>query len=151
MLTKNGMAIMRLVADYGRKHTTVKSTSGVDNILYNNSNSYGTFLTNLKLYVGSGSTAETIDDYCLESQINTLDMISSTGTNNNNPSYTDGYINTFTSTFKNNTNADITVNEIGIIGKENTYNVEALIYREVLDTPVVIEPNHTKAFSVTIS
>ena len=151
MLTKNGMAIMRLLADYGRKSTTVKNTSGVDSTLFPNSNSYGVFLTNLKVYVGSGTTAETIDDYCLESQINTLDIISSTGTNSNNPSYIDGYINTFTSTFKNNTNADITVNEIGIIGKENTYNVEALIYREVLDTPITIAPNTTKAFSVTIS
>lgn len=151
MLTRNGMAIMKLIASYDRKVTTVKKIDGNDGILYSNSNSYGVFLTNLKLYVGSGTTAETIDDYCLESQINTLDMISSTGTNSNNPSYIDGYINTFTSTFKNSTNDDIIVNEIGIIGKEITYGVEALIYREVLETPITIAPNTTKAFSVTIS
>lgn len=104
------------------------------------------------LYVGNGNTAPTADDYCLESKISTLTLVQESKTHqaaNATINYGEA-ITSDVAVYQNNTSADITVNEIGLFFKDTWYNRYFMIAREVLDSPVIIEPNKSYSFSVTI-
>ena len=55
-------------------------------------------------------------------------------------------------TYKNNTNENITIREIGIAtgNYSDLDDYKLLIVREVLDSPVVIKPQKSYTFSITI-
>ena len=112
------------------------------------------------LVVGSGTTPVTDDDYKLDAPITTLTAVSATtscksaGTGDALSPTTF----TVTTTYRNDTEAPVTVNEIGIMipvgykisgtGSNNNALSSCLIYREVLETPVTIEPNQLRTFSI---
>ena len=113
------------------------------------------------LVVGSGTTPVTDDDYKLDAPITTLKAVSATtscktddtGATLSPTSFT------VTTTYRNDTEAPVTVNEIGIMipvgykysasGDVNNNALSScLIYREVLETPVTIEPGQLRTFSI---
>lgn len=96
---------------------------------------------------GAGTTRPTSNDYNLESEISDLTLLG------NSLSITDnGYITT--SSIKNTSNEDIIVKELGIFetsrsayGQRTTF----MLTRNVLETPITINPNETKTFTITIN
>lgn len=95
--------------------------------------------------LGNGDTLESVNDYKLDSYINTLSYVTGSASQN-------GDLCTKTATFKNNTSSTIIVKEVGLYfgsGNSSTYP-PLLLARKVLDTPISIEPGETKTFSVHI-
>ena len=101
-----------------------------------------------KIVVGSGSTAPTRNDYCMANIINDASfseqqIFCTLGGSN----ISDDLMCTLNHTYRNNTNSNIIINEIGIIGGYQMTNPTAylnkplLIARRVLDTPIVLAPN----------
>ena len=112
------------------------------------------------LVVGSGTTPVTDDDYKLDTPITTLTAVSATTSCKTSP--TGNVLSptsfTVTTTYRNDTEAPVTVKEIGIMipvgykssGSGTNANAlsSCLIYREVLETPVTIEPGQLRTFSI---
>lgn len=109
------------------------------------------------IILGSGDTPPTKDDYCLDSWIPTTDL----RVENYNCliSYTGDEIGGFQTTFKNMTNENITVKEVGImkdifdnaIGSGyDSQRTKVLLVRTVLDNPVIIKPTEIYTFNVLL-
>lgn len=112
--------------------------------------------TNSRGYIllGTGTTAPTADDYCLESQITenlSCDSVSVSRTTTTK---------TYTATFSNSGTSDMTVTEIGyalrmcyyIRSSSNTYTYDNfLMDRTVLDTPVTIPAGESRTVTYTLS
>lgn len=95
---------------------------------------------------GSGTTPPQKTDYKLENYITTGLTYSGNNTNN-----TDGVVN-WVQTVQNTSTAPITITEVGLFAKYDNserYNTY-LLTRTVLDTPVVLQPNEVKTFTITI-
>lgn len=88
---------------------------------------------------GSGTTPPQKTDYKLGNYITTGLTYSGNNTNK-----TDGVAN-WVQTVQNTSTAQITITEVGLFAK---YNI--LLTRTVLDTPVVLQPNEVKTFTITI-
>lgn len=110
-------------------------------------------LGNGYLMLGTGSTAPTADDYCLELPITTnlsCDSVSVSRTS---------LIKTYTATFTNSGSSDITVTEVGFIVYINykyTYMSsfsadDFLIDRTVLDTPITIPAGESRTVTYELS
>ena len=98
--------------------------------------------TKFCIRLGSGVTEPTESDFKLSSAITGLTLVGSTKFNRNDTS-----ILTVVSVYKNNTDSDITVNEIGLMfSNTSTY----LLGREVLDSPVTIKAGETYTFTVIV-
>lgn len=96
---------------------------------------------------GSGTTPPQKTDYKLENYITTGLTYSG-----NNTNQTDGIAN-WVQTVQNTSTAQITITEVGLFSKNShtgrDYTV-FLLTRTVLDTPVVLQPNEVKTFTITI-
>lgn len=96
---------------------------------------------------GSGTTPPQKTDYKLENHITTGLTYSGNNTNN-----ADGVAN-WVQTVQNTSTAQITITEVGLFSS-NYYASGAdktlLLTRTVLDTPVVLQPNEVKTFTITI-
>lgn len=95
---------------------------------------------------GSGTTPPQKTDYKLENYITTGLTYSGNNTNK-----ADGVAN-WVQTVQNTSTAQITITEVGLFSKcerSNDYNT-FLLTRTVLDTPVVLQPNEVKTFTITI-
>ena len=160
MLTNNGLQwIRKMGSDHDPSSMNIIATNGNKVTYYAYGTGYlraslgGTQITSPPssetsgtdypfIGVGNGDIAESVNDYKLDSYINTLSYVSGVASNN-------GDLCTKTTTFKNNTSSTIIVKEVGLyFGAGNS--IPVLIARKVLDTPVSIEPNETKTFSVHI-
>ena len=102
--------------------------------------------------VGYGDTAVDKDDYKLDDD-NIIDTNSLTfvtnAVNNTTPA-----IRCAITTYRNNTNADVVVKEVGLVGKcYNTANElrrNVLIARKVLATPITVPANGVMSFTYSI-
>lgn len=95
---------------------------------------------------GSGTTPPQKTDYKLENYITTGLTYSGNNTNK-----ADGVAN-WVQTVQNTSTAQITITEVGLFSKYanlDAYNT-FLLTRTVLDTPVVLQPNEVKTFTITI-
>ena len=96
---------------------------------------------------GSGTTPPQKTDYKLENYIATGLTYSG-----NNTNITDGVVN-WVQTVQNTSTAQITITEVGLFSRYSStgaiYNT-LLLTRTVLDTPVVLQPNEVKTFTITI-
>lgn len=101
---------------------------------------------NLYLKVGTGTTTPTEDDY--ELQTVNIDISCDTVVVGNSANYTK----TYTATFSNPTNSDITVTEVGLYAnimynsRSESY-MEVLLDRTVLTTPITIPAGESKAIT----
>lgn len=95
---------------------------------------------------GSGTTPPQKTDYKLENYITTGLTYSGNNTNE-----TDGVVN-WVQTVQNTSTAQITITEVGLFSRyENSSSSSTfLLTRTVLDTPVVLQPNEVKTFTITI-
>lgn len=94
---------------------------------------------------GSGTTPPQKTDYKLENHITTGLTYSG-----NNTNQTDG-ITKWVQTVQNTSTAQITITEVGLFSKYDTADFATfLLTRTVLDTPVVLQPNEVKTFTITI-
>lgn len=105
---------------------------------------------NLYIKVGTGTTAPTENDYELQT-VNT-DVSCDTVVIGNSANYTK----TYTATFSNPTNSDITIAEVGLYGNImfDAYNedyMDVLLDRTVLDTPITIPAGESKAITYELS
>ena len=156
MLTKNFYALMRTAL--GKTSSTVtriENTTGTAS--FGNNNWYG-ILCDMNKYedggyqyvrFGSGTTPATVNDYKLESQIDSGITVA-------NPSkvtteQTDSYI-LWTVTFGVSASVETTISEIGLISKAYTPSgvANTLVDRTVLDTPITIPAGQSKQITYTI-
>lgn len=94
---------------------------------------------------GSGTTPPKKTDYKIENHI-------ATGlTYSNNNTSTTNNIASWVQTVQNTSDEPITITEVGLFCYPNLGNfVCVLVTRTVLDTPVVLQPNDVKTFTITI-
>ena len=135
---------------YGNSNMKLKSLNGGLSDNYQ-----GSYVNNCFVALGTNTTAPTYQDYAFN-RITTLNQ-----TNNvvNRQSWAgsqtyEGILQVIT-TYQNTGSSDVTVSELGIITAYNTSEWDnpaqaALVAREVLDSPVIIAPGETYAFSMTI-
>lgn len=144
MITKNGKYLFAVMSN---EYT--QELKCMDDIWRNNSKIE--WFKYPLVIVGSGNTAPTTNDFCLSSRISSLTKTTSTAIN---PSQYNSFMYSIQTTYKNNTNENITVKEVGIatsfINLDDSPNAGILIVREVLDAPVVIKPQKSYTFSITI-
>lgn len=96
---------------------------------------------------GSGTTPLQKTDYKLENYITTGLTYSG-----NNTKLTDGIAN-WVQTVQNTSTAQITITEVGLFSKNSHTGKDYTVFlltRTVLDTPVVLQPNEVKTFTITI-
>lgn len=104
----------------------------------------------MNLYLGSGTTAPTVDDYAMENDVTS--SLASTPFQVSYTAFDSDYSTTATvvQTFVNNGSNDVTVSEVGLSHKyDNAYNHEFLYYRDTF-TPVTVEPNKTLTITITM-
>lgn len=151
MLNKNGKALLKINNSYQRVPVNMMCVDGSAYLFGVSPNLLGQFMESLRIYVGSGTTEPTLDDYNLENIDSRLSLVTKSGTNTSeNASYEQNYIASFSATFMNETEDDITISEIGLIGESSSYQKKAMIARDLLDEPRTIHPGKTYTFSMTI-
>lgn len=124
-----------------------------------NGNAYTNSTSGLCMVLGSGDTPPTKDDYKLESWIPTADLSveSYAGIGPHNE-YPPTKICSLTTTFRNNTNENITVKEVGVcvaLSKASNFTTSippkyVLLVRDVLENPVIIKPDEITSFTVVM-
>ena len=150
-----------LALGYGRLYSSDNDTTLMIPSSGNVSMLAGGIRNQTTLVVGSGTTPVTDNDYKLDVPITTLTAVNAT--TSCKTSDTGGTLSPTTfvvsTTYRNDTEASVTVNEIGVMipvgfktssgGNNPNALSSCLIYREVLETPVIIEPNQLRTFSIT--
>ena len=98
--------------------------------------------------VGSGTTAVTADDYRVEKEIVSGLACEALTSEVNEANHTA----VFRKTLRNTSDADITITEVGLTGPvyTNSGPTQALIYREILETPVTIAPGESATLKITV-
>lgn len=96
---------------------------------------------------GTGDTAATYEDYCLEAPITSdVTLVQQSGTRTAPSAFdavTHKYSSTRTFTVNNSGTSSITIKELGI------FCLGLLVYREVLDSPITIDPGESVTVSFT--
>lgn len=145
MLNKNGKQFYRPLTRKTSENGKLKTIEGTN---YNAPPSNNDFRF-YEVRVGSGTTEPTMDDVDLEAYVSSLTKISNT---EKYPSdYDANYIASYTTSFKNNTDVDVTISEIGVFYAYQYSGVSniCMVAREVI-SPVTIAPQKTYTFSMTI-
>lgn len=99
---------------------------------------------NRGIVFGSGTTPPQKTDYKIENHI--ADGLTYS---NNNTSETNNVAN-WVQTVQNTSNEPITISEVGLFSACSAQDLCVLLTRTVLDTPVVLQPNEVKTFTITI-
>lgn len=102
--------------------------------------------TGCEIYLGTGNVTPTIDDYKLSGELVTGLTSQGQSTTANNNSIT------FSAIATNNTDAPVTIKEIGLGGYVTGITpFVVLLTRDVLATPVTLNTGDSKTFSITIN
>ena len=142
MLTKNGKLCFG-VANSSSTSVNYKNTSG--NIQQYSRTNLLTGAGAKYIAVGTGIIPVTLDDYKLENINTDVTQISNVCTFPTN--YGDDYIAIVSTTYKNNTESDITITELGFI---ITYNQKILMAREIIEPTIISANGGTKTFTIQI-
>lgn len=152
MLTANGKALCKLNSydqRSGSSRITFLNTSNTETTRVDaagsNPESVTYFLNTLKLCVGTGSDAPASSDYTMTNMDAGLTVLNRTREGSNGD-YHQNYIGIFNATYRNDTENDVTISEVGIVG---TGNDTILLAREVID-PVTIAPGEAYTFAMYI-
>lgn len=140
----NNLEISRLYGNGSNIELNANYKIGIDGLCNLTQNSGG-----IALYLGKGTTKPTENDYTLEDPISVSDL-----------PITIGHVDMQTAidkfmivsiTVENVTAENITVSEMGLFAAAHySGNTVLMIAREVLDSPVVIEPGVARTFTMTI-
>lgn len=107
--------------------------------------------TGCTIAVGTGIAAESPSNVNMANMITSSDVIkivaqsSAIYFNSNNSS-----LGTIARTIQNVSSDPITITEIGLWGRTDSYPGEFLLYREVLDTPVTLAPGKKYTFTIDL-
>lgn len=150
MLTLNGKALYGIqpcsTAIYGLKtYTGQLSDSSFSKEAIGN-NTIGA-----SIVLGSDGREPTVNDYRMYGEWSSEALSKISETKTYVTSYDQNYMLMVQATFKNNSlDNNIEVNEIGlVVGDKNGY-YKYLISRDVFDSPIIIRPQATQSFTVTI-
>lgn len=165
----NDGIVSNSTTQFGEGYYNQKLADGsIANVILNYSSSYQSFFHPVLAFapkaicLGTGDDDVTYDDYRLSGDVvsNKLVEVSKTVTYN---ATTHKFKRTLVSTYTNTTDKDITIKEwgwwrynasgssgTGDIAFSNTSNVMALVYRTVLDDPIVIEAGTTATLTFSI-
>lgn len=102
------------------------------------------------LAVGAGETAENVADYNLASIITSSSILNVVA--QSSVIYSNSYnssLGTVARTVQNIADDSLTIREIGLIAR-NPENQSVLLYREVLDTPVTLQPGKKYTFTIDL-
>ncbi len=156
MLTKNFYALMRTAI--GKINSTVTNLQNAAvTVPFSKNNWYG-ILCAMNYYTmagyqyvrfGNGTTPATVNDYKLESQIDSGITVANPSTVTTEQ--TDSYI-SWTVTFGVSASVETTISEIGLISKAYITNGDTatLVDRTVLDEPITIPAGQSKQITYTI-
>lgn len=134
-LIKNTSASIHRVGSYGEVGYSLLGSSSITEDYANLPSSDSS--VHPMLLLGSGTDEETYYDYKID-VINNLNVV---GYRSANVTYTaEACKYTTVKTFINNTDSDITVNEIGLFSHFST-SADVLLYRKKLDQPVTLKAN----------
>ena len=141
---KDHFGLFKMIFEMPRYYYTIfGNSSGVDNFSHLNINSE----ISPVLLVGSNNAEESYDDYAL-SIISGLTVVGYRYTNINYTS--DNCVYNTVKTFVNNTENDITVNEVGLY-QHFSENYDVLLYRKKLAQPVTLKARGgTATFNLVI-
>jgi hypothetical protein len=158
---KNDTNYLRQIKDYDNLEDMIKSTDFWIHGTRENFHDDVAAGTGM-IILGSGDTPPTPDDYKLDNWIPTtelsvqsFDCFCFTGTERLNER-----IGAFQTTFKNVTNENITVKEIGLMrdaydnaqgGNFRSQRTKVLFIRNVLDSPVIVKPGELYTFTLTLN
>lgn len=158
---KNDNYCLRQIKDYDNLEDMIKSTDFWTHGTRESFHDDVTAGTGI-IILGSGDTPPTPDDYCLDSWIPTtelsvqsFDCFCFIGTERLNER-----IGAFQATFKNMTNENKTVKEIGLMRDafdnaqgENfrSQRTKVLLVRSILDNPIIIKPGELYTFTLTLN
>lgn len=158
MLTANGKAICKITNGITRpNYTYLMPDEGDVQIFFNSGGNVQYFtelLAGMHIVVGSGNTAPTSSDKAMDNEVTDLTIVSTTGTNNSdNASYEQDYIAIFSRTYRNDTESDIVISEVGIQYYGHCSNTSPLanflLARDVI-SPVTIKPGEAYTFTMYI-
>lgn len=125
----------------------INPSTVLNNVIDSNayaSNSYNARAAQWALGFGTGTTPPTIDDYKFSGDLVTPTVVPGSGTAYNG---SDGSI--FAMVVINQTQEAMTINEIGLFRKAQTYGC-VMLTRDVLPQPVVLQPGESKGFQIYI-
>lgn len=149
MLTGNGKGLL-VINDSNTRPTSGRwhrNTGDYDN--FSSGSSVNIMIQRLALHVGTGTSAPDVSNIGLTNRGAGLTVINRTGTNvSQSIEPTADRIGVFTVTYKNNTESDITVTEVGLCSDVDSWYV--LFARELLETPVTIAPGEAYTFTMYI-
>ena len=116
--------------------------------------SYNYLASSLEVVVGTGTTAANVNDYQLENEITSTNLqILSKSSKNKQDIYAPeaGVVIMQADKVYYNSSLinSITINEVGLIAKDG-FGYSYLLYRDVLNTPIVILPNDSATISIII-
>ena len=156
MLTANCKVYLKMNNSLTMINSLFKDINGVETNAdpVNGYYTLNRLLSTLRLYVGS---EESSYDYDFAGGLENAGLTTLTVTNTidgTQPSYTQNYIAIFSATYRNNTESDVTINEVGVIGNDNGSGYPSndhfiCIAREVID-PVTIAPGEAYTFTMYI-
>lgn len=108
---------------------TLKTTSGTNNSSW--------------LVIGTGTGAVSENDYCLFNEASNCTCVSAAS------STTSNLTKSYTATFQNNSESDVTITETGIVGYVYIYNnyFTILLEHTLLETPVIIPAGETRTIT----
>lgn len=109
------------------------------------------------LWLGSGNTEPTEDDYTLESPIDLDNNLIHSNKYFMSDNKDDKGIVYITHTVINPTNEDVSIQELGLVRRVRTYStssstwVNVLLTRDVLEKPITIKPNSSYSFTIGVN
>lgn len=113
-----------------------------------------------EIAIGSGTTSAALSDYNLEDSKTDETLMKCENLSSVNGIVDGKFRKTYVATFRNYSSADIVISEIGLIrkmpvysyqyGSRDSVNGRVLLAREVLDTPITVEPNGTCTVTMTV-
>lgn len=110
-------------------------------------NNFNTGNYHWQIQLGNGLTPASIDDYAIESPITDLTLLAGTATSPDS----NKILKAINATYQNNTNENITVTEICLVGYFNSDTNLFLFNREVLKEPIIIAPGEAHSFTCILS
>ena len=110
-------------------------------------NSFNTGNYHWQIQLGNGLTPASIDDYAIESPITDLTLLAGTATSPDS----NKILKAINATYQNNTNENITVTEVCLLGYCNSAVNIFLFNREVLGEPVIIARGEAHSFTCILS
>ena len=136
-----------LTALNGTAITTQMSTTSSErySLAYVLSDTLSTEAADMRAYLAIGTGTGTVSDDDHQLFESTSDCTCVSASSNTSANFTKIY----TATFQNNTSADITITETGIVAKPFLYNnfFEVLLDHTLLETPVIIPAGESRAIT----